>query len=697
VTGLRAKIVLIATSALLLAIGAILASTGYFFEREYSQALESRSVVIAKNLKVQLERILQLGIRLEDLSGFDEQAQEIVRTYPGIDYALVVDTEGRVLFSSQAAPIAGAIADARLLDALPTGREVVVPPSARSAGEYNAVVPVLDRGRPIAGIVVGFPERLISAEVNTLWRLGLAAGLAAMALGIAVLLVAVGVFVTGPIGRLVAAIERIRESQDLSLRVPGRARGEIGVLIANFNAMLEETEQRALAKREADAQLQHRAAHDLLTGLPNRTVLHDRLEQLLAQSRRTGQQLGVMFIDLDQFKFINDSFGHAVGDALLKAVGRRLVESVRESDAVTRLGGDEFAVILANLSAPHDAARVAQKIVDAMTAPFRLDSHEMFVTASVGIAIYPQDAADGETLLKNADAAMFRAKELGRNGFQFYTAAMNARAREKLLLENDLRHALERGELALHFQPKASLAGGYVTGFEALLRWHRTNNGAVSPAEFVPVLERSGLIVPVGEWVIDRACAQLRAWRDAGLEPVPIAINLSVRQFMRGDISATIVRALAEHDVEARLLEVEITESDAMRNPAEVAETLGRLRMRGLRISIDDFGTGYSSLAYLKRLPVDALKIDRSFVAGLPGNGEDASIARAVIGMAHSLGLKVIAEGVENAAQRDFLATHGCDEIQGYLLSRPAPATECTRLLHVRAEAQPQSESLAAA
>ena len=696
-TGLRAKIVLIATSALLLAIGAILASTGYFFEREYSQALESRSVVIAKNLKVQLERILQLGIRLEDLSGFDEQAQEIVRTYPGIDYALVVDTEGRVLFSSQAAPIAGAIADARLLDALPTGREVVVPPSARSAGEYNAVVPVLDRGRPIAGIVVGFPERLISAEVNTLWRLGLAAGLAAMALGIAVLLVAVGVFVTGPIGRLVAAIERIRESQDLSLRVPGRARGEIGVLIANFNAMLEETEQRALAKREADAQLQHRAAHDLLTGLPNRTVLHDRLEQLLAQSRRTGQQLGVMFIDLDQFKFINDSFGHAVGDALLKAVGRRLVESVRESDAVTRLGGDEFAVILANLSAPHDAARVAQKIVDAMTAPFRLDSHEMFVTASVGIAIYPQDAADGETLLKNADAAMFRAKELGRNGFQFYTAAMNARAREKLLLENDLRHALERGELALHFQPKASLAGGYVTGFEALLRWHRTNNGAVSPAEFVPVLERSGLIVPVGEWVIDRACAQLRAWRDAGLEPVPIAINLSVRQFMRGDISATIVRALAEHDVEARLLEVEITESDAMRNPAEVAETLGRLRMRGLRISIDDFGTGYSSLAYLKRLPVDALKIDRSFVAGLPGNGEDASIARAVIGMAHSLGLKVIAEGVENAAQRDFLATHGCDEIQGYLLSRPAPATECTRLLHVRAEAQPQSESLAAA
>jgi diguanylate cyclase (GGDEF)-like protein/PAS domain S-box-containing protein len=435
-------------------------------------------------------------------------------------------------------------------------------------------------------------------------------------------------------------------------------------------------------RKRAEATLQHQAYHDSLTGLPNRTLFYDRIEQAVSYARRREATAAALVLDLDRFKMVNDSLGHAVGDRLLQEIAKRLSACVRSGDTVARVGGDEFGVLLADMASPQDASIVGEKILDALALPFEVEGHEVFLTASAGIAAFPGDGLDGATLIRNADAAMSRAKERGRNNYQFYTAEMNARAMEKLLLQNDLRRALERNEFLLHYQPKASLASGRITGFEALLRWQHPRRGLVSPAQFVPLLEDSGLIVPVGEWVLRSACGQIVAWREAGLEPLPVAVNLSAKQFFHGDVVAVVEAALAGHGVDPRLLDLEITESDVMRNPEEAAAILRKLRDRGVRIGIDDFGTGYSSLSYLKRLPVECLKIDRSFVSGLPADADDASIARAVITMAHSLGLRVVAEGVENEAQRRFLATHECDEMQGYLLSRPQPALEAAGFLH---------------
>jgi EAL domain-containing protein (putative c-di-GMP-specific phosphodiesterase class I) len=357
---------------------------------------------------------------------------------------------------------------------------------------------------------------------------------------------------------------------------------------------------------------------------------------------------------------------------------------VRAGDTVARVGGDEFAVVLAELARPQDAGAVAQKMIETMAPPMRIESHEVFTSASVGIATFPEDGGDGDALMRNADAAMLKAKQAGRGRFQYYTAAMNERAMEKLLLENDLRRALARGEFRLHYQPKQALAGGRVTGLEALIRWQHPARGLVGPDEFVPLLEDTGLIVAVGDWVVRAACRQLRDWQKAGVPAVPVAVNLCAKQFLHHDLVAVLERALAETGVAATLLEVEITESDAMQRPEEVVGILAKLKARGIGVAIDDFGTGYSSLAYLKRLPIDKLKLDRAFVAGLPQDGDDAAIARAVVGMAHALGLKVIAEGVETEAQRAFLAALGCDELQGYLGSEPLSPQACARFLAER-------------
>ena len=435
------------------------------------------------------------------------------------------------------------------------------------------------------------------------------------------------------------------------------------------------------ARKDAEEKLLYRAHYDPLTELPNRTLFYDRLAQMLNQARRHDWTFGVMVVDLDRFKSVNDTLGHSYGDRLLQDVAKRLSQCVRAGDTVARVGGDEFAIVAADLAHAQDAAIVAEKVLEFLGKPFDLDGHEVFVGASVGIATFPVDGRDGGLLIKNADAAMFRAKELGRNNYQFYTAAMNERAMETLLLENDLRHALEREEFRLHFQPKAHLRDGRIAGFEALLRWERPGKGLVSPAQFVPLLEDTGLIVPVGEWVIRAAFAQLRQWRQQGREPLPVAVNLAAKQFVHRDILAVVDAAIRESGMPAGLLEVEITESDAMKNPERTLAVLRQLEARGVRIAIDDFGTGYSSLSYLKRFPVDTVKLDRSFVKGLPEDAEDASIALAVVTMAHSLGLEVVAEGVETVAQRRFLAEHGCDQMQGYLLARPLPAADCAGLL----------------
>jgi len=351
---------------------------------------------------------------------------------------------------------------------------------------------------------------------------------------------------------------------------------------------------------------------------------------------------------------------------------------------VGRLGGDEFAIMLSNLTSAQDASLVAQKIMASFNEPFKLEGADFYVTASIGVTLYPDDSVEQEVLIKNADAAMYRAKELGRNTYQFYKAEMNARALEVLSLESSLRRALDRDEFVLYFQPKAGIAEGSIVGVEALLRWSHPERGLIAPADFMPVLEETGLIVPVGDWVLKAVCQQIKAWQRAGIRVVPVAVNLSPREFAAKDLEKSVMRVLGEHGVDPALIELEITEGSLMVNTEEVVGTLESLARLGIGISIDDFGTGYSSLSYLKRFPLDALKIDRSFVKDITTDADDATITRAVISMAHSLGLKVIAEGVETESQLAFLAGHACDEVQGYYLAKPLPAEECGLWLRER-------------
>ncbi len=437
----------------------------------------------------------------------------------------------------------------------------------------------------------------------------------------------------------------------------------------------------AVRRHQTQTRLAYMAEFDALTGLPNRNLLHDRLTQSVVQARRRQRQGAVLFIDLDRFKLVNDTLGHHVGDRLIAEVGRRLRQCVRVDDTVGRVSGDEYGVVLAELAQADDAALVAQKILDALARPFDLGGNEAYVTASIGISVFPADGGDAETLLKNADMAMYRAKERTRNAYCFFTAEMNQRSVAKLQLNTDLRHAMERNEFVLYYQPKIDLADGHMHGVEALLRWNHPQRGMVSPGEFIPALEDSGLILRVGEWVLAEAAAQLRRWQRDGLELPPVAVNLSAKQFRQRDLDALIRRTLSTAGVPASLIELEITESCLMEDPEDAVRLLASLRGAGLRISVDDFGTGYSSLSYLTRLPLNALKIDRSFVRDAVSSGEAASIVRAIIDMAHNLSFTVIAEGVETTEQMAFLRRHGCDLGQGYLFDRPMPAARLAERL----------------
>jgi diguanylate cyclase (GGDEF)-like protein/PAS domain S-box-containing protein len=434
-------------------------------------------------------------------------------------------------------------------------------------------------------------------------------------------------------------------------------------------------------RKLSEQRLAQLAQFDTLTGLPNRLLLHDRLAQSLTQARRHDRKVGVLFVDLDRFKLVNDTLGHYAGDLLIAEVARRLKRCVRPGDTVGRISGDEFAVVLADLAHADDAALVAQKALQGLAEPYHLAGSEAFATASIGIAVYPGDGDAAEDLLRNADMAMYRAKESTRNAYCFFTAEMNLRSAEKMQLNNDLRHAIERGEFVLHYQPKVALGSGALTGFEALLRWDHPTRGLVPPGKFVPALEESGLIVPVGEWVLREACAQIARWQRAGLAPVPVAVNLSAKQFRRRDLDEVVSGVLAAAGVSPALLELEITESCLMEDPDQAVRLLHRLRDAGVCISVDDFGTGYSSLSYLTRLPITALKIDRSFVRDAVTNSEAASIVRAVIDMAHNLRFTVVAEGVETPQQVAFLRKHDCDQAQGYHYARPASAEQIVRWL----------------
>jgi diguanylate cyclase (GGDEF)-like protein/PAS domain S-box-containing protein len=430
------------------------------------------------------------------------------------------------------------------------------------------------------------------------------------------------------------------------------------------------------------------AYYDSLTGLPNRTFYKELLSRALLAAQRHTKLMAILFIDMDFFKRINDTLGHSNGDLLLQAVAKRLVTCVRKDDsvarseedfsssAVSRLGGDEFIVLLNELVHANDAAVVAHRILDDLTSPFTLSGQEVFISASIGISLFPLDGEDPDSLLKNADIAMYHAKEQGRNNFQFFSPSMNTSALGRLTLENDLRKALERGEFLLYYQPKVEVATRQLIGVEALIRWQHSTRGLVSPAEFIPLSEDTGLIVPIGEWVLRAACEQNKAWQAAGFAPLAMSVNLSNRQFRQKDLTDTIIGILRSTDMEPRHLELEITESTIMQNPDNAIAALRKLKDLGVGVSIDDFGTGYSSLNYLRRLPLDCLKIDRSFITNITRNADDAAITSAVVAMAHSLKLVVLAEGVEKEDQLALLQQLGCDHVQGYLFSKPVPAEE---------------------
>ncbi len=435
------------------------------------------------------------------------------------------------------------------------------------------------------------------------------------------------------------------------------------------------------AARAMALQMTHSAQHDLLTGLPNRVLLNDRLSQAIALALRHGRKVAVLVFDLDGFKHINDSLGHPIGDKLLQSVAKRLVDSVRGSDTVSRQGGDEFVVLLSEVAQSEDAAITARRMLQAVTEAHTIDHHDLHVTTSIGVSVYPDDGLDAETLIKNADTALYQAKENGRQRYQFFKPAMNVRAVERQSIEESLRRALERQEFSLHYQPKINLRTGEITGAEALIRWTHPIRGPGSPAQFIPVAEDCGLILPIGQWVLREACKQARAWVDAGLPLATMAVNISSMEFRDDSFLENVFAILKETGLDPKSLELELTESVLMKRAESAASVLKTLRASGVQIAVDDFGTGYSSLSYLRKFPIDALKIDQSFVRQITSAPDDTTIVTAVISMGRSLKLRVVAEGVETLQELKFLQAHECDEAQGYYFSRPVLPEQFARLL----------------
>jgi len=520
--------------------------------------------------------------------------------------------------------------------------------------------------------------------------------------------------ITDPLLRLSAIARQVRTEKNYAVRVIGDGKDELGNLINDFNTMLDEiqlrdnelrenrlkleervaqrtrelevaNEQLELSKEQAESvanRMEYHAHHDALTGLPNRILLNDRITSELAHARRQQTNAALLFLDLDRFKIINDSLGHAVGDQLLRVISRRLNNCVRDEDTVARLGGDEFMILLPRISGSADAGRIAKKVIECLLDPISCNGHELHITTSIGISIYPYDGTDAETLIKHADISMYRAKELGRNKAVYYTAEMNAGSRQQLAMETNLRKALEKNQLKLFYQPKIDISRNVIIGVEALLRWEHPTMGFISPLDFIPVAEDTGLIVPIGEWVLHTAFRQLQQWHNAGFTGLTIAVNLSSAQLSRPGFEDVVAQALGESSLDASMAELEITENVAMENIDSAIIILEKLKCMGVSIAMDDFGTGYSSLSYLRRLPIDTVKIDKSFVREIPDSAEDVTIAQAIIAMAQSLKLSLIVEGVENVRQLNFFRQQGVNIVQGYLFSKPVAASELLKMLN---------------
>jgi len=527
------------------------------------------------------------------------------------------------------------------------------------------------------------------AERATWTHLFIQGGLGAFSLLVA--LITAGLFdrsILQPLAKLRRAATAIAAG-DLTARAPVEGPEEMVSLAQAFNNMTEtlvqrniELERHLMDLQQAQDTIWRMAYYDTLTGLPNRHMLEDRLQAAIAQARRRGQHVGVLFLDLDRFKLVNDTFGHSFGDKLLRLVGRRLAEALNGNHLLARTGGDEFAVLLPEVTRESEAEDAARRLLGAMQLPFFVDDRELYITASIGLVLFPQHGEDPQALLRNADIAMYRAKERGRNTYQTYTTLMGSGLGNRLAMESELHRALERGELVLHYQPIVDLEAGKVVGLEALVRWQHPERGLLFPDQFIPLAEETGLIVPLGEWVLNTACAQAVAWQRDGLPPFFVTVNLSPRQMRQDEeLLAAVSRALQETGLPPRQLMLEVTEGAIMVELERAVSLLLALRGLGVLVCVDDFGTGHSSLSHLKTLPVDVVKVDRTFIWDMPASQADAAIVAAVVTPARSPGLRVIAEGVETQEQAQLLLTLGCHEMQGYLFSRPLPAEQVAELL----------------
>lgn len=813
--GLRSRIVVIAAGSMLLAVVLIVVVSNSLFSREYRSAQQSRALAIATGLHVQLDRVLQLGLPLPALIGFEQQLQEAVNKYEGIQYAAVVDRQGRVLFHSVPWGEDGAVQ--RHLSSV-LGQQVRALESYSVDGRltFVAIDPVIGLTREYEGsVLVGFSGDIIAAKVRAMAFVQAGLALLVLAFVISALVLALSALVTRPLSRLLAAIEMLRQRRmALSSRLDNPGPGDIGRVARAFNGLMQDLETTSVSKaaledamdvtREAEqryrlvvesspsailvernqqlvfvnpaairllgadraaqllgqrlldfvhpesrraveeylarlvrgasvvreedvrfvrrdgelleveftgnpfsyegqpavqvvlhdvtearhkaAELAYLARHDALTGLPNRRMLVEKLDEVIAYAQRYGHRATVVYLDLDNFKIINDSLGHEQGDELLKTCASRLSSAVRELDSVARPGGDEFVVILLNsMEGDQPVIDLLERLQHTLRAPFVLDGHEYTITASLGFASYPADGMDAETLLRNADEAMFRAKEMGRDNFQPFSQELHARITARLALENDLRQATQNGNMVVYYQPQADVRSGHVIGFEALVRWLHPTRGLVMPGDFIRVAEETGLIVDIGEFVLRTACVQAKAWHATDSSPLVIAVNLSARQFWEPNLPGVVEKALRASGLEPGRLELELTESLVMLDIDRAIETMAVLRKMGVSLAIDDFGTGYSSLQALQRFPISRLKIAQEFLREIPKNPDSMTLARSIIALGHNMKFKVIAEGVETPEQRQFLQDAGCDEIQGYLLSPPMPQDQVAVFLRRQA------------
>lgn len=643
--------------------------------------LSRQSVAQANGLAKTLAANSTPWVLASDLEGLNEVLQSQA-SYPGLRYTMVLRPQGRVVAHTDRSRAGLYLQDATS-QALLKGP---VEPRLLMANRelVDTAHPIRANGALIGWARVGISQKAITTGLWQITRDGVIYTLLAILVGsVFALLMARGL--THGLQRLVAVADGIRNGRR-DLRADADREDEIGRLGRNLNQMLDALAQREQELSAAQADVEDLATRDTLTRLPNRLLLMDRLDQAILSAHRDNYSLALLVIDLDRFKTINDSLGHHIGDRLIQQAAMRLSRCINPDDTLARVGGDEFVVVRNEVTQPGEVGHLAQWVAEALRRPYGIEGQELNSSCSIGISLYPDDGIDAQTLLRNADAAMYHAKEGGRGAFEFFSHDMNRRAVQRLKLENELRSALMRDEFRLLYQPQVDMRSGRVLGAESLIRWHHPELGLVSPADFIPIAEETGLIGDIGAWVLREACEQQLRWQADGLPPLRVAVNLSVRQ-VEPALVDLVTRVLSDTGLEPRYLDLEITESLLMHNLDENIAVLRRVSACGVQISMDDFGTGYSSLSSLKLFPVQTLKIDRSFVDDVVVERDDANIVRSIVAMGHSLGLKIIAEGVETPDQLDYLRALGCDEYQGYLYSKPLPAAEFRALLATQAEA----------